>query len=163
MILGCKGSIDTLMRRYRCILTQTLVCLQILLYTHYPFLSLCCYCFAPFYLLNSWKRLFYYQRKIYVGDCILLTKNTQKIFCLLLLCGISELQDNKYTMITERIRNIFVYDKNLHARKIFHKTVEMYLKYTNRYTHAHAHTHIHIYIYTYIYIYIYIYICSLAR
>ena len=51
-----------------------------------------------------------------------------KDFCLLLLCGISELQDNKYTMITERIRNIFVYDKNLHARKIFHKTVEMYLK-----------------------------------
>ena len=123
------------LRRYRCILTQTLVCLQILLYTHYPFLSLCCYCFASFYLLNSWNRLFYYQRNIYVGDCILLTKNTQKIFCLLLLCGISELQDNKYTMITERIRNIFVYDKNLHARKIFHKTVEMYLKYTNRYTH----------------------------
>ena len=77
----------------------------------------------------------------------MLTENTQKIFCLLLLCGISELQDNKYTMITERIRNIFVYDKNLHARKIFHKTVEMYLKYTNRYTHAHAHTRIHIYIY----------------
>ena len=87
------------------------------------------------------------SKEIYVGDCILLTKNTQKIFCLLLLCGISELQDNKYTMITERIRNIFVYDKNLHARKIFHKTVEMYLKYTNRYTHAHAHTRIHIYIY----------------
>ena len=81
------------------------------------------------------------SKEIYVGDCILLTKNTQKIFCLLLLCGISELQDNKYTIITERIRNIFVYDKNLHARKIFYKTVEMYLKYTNRYTH------IHIYIY----------------
>ena len=60
-------------------------------------------------------------------------------------------------MITERIRNIFVYDKNLHARRIFHKTVEMYLKYTNRYTHAHAHTRIHIYIYIYVYIYIYIY------
>ena len=85
------------------------------------------------------------SKEIYVGDCILLTKNTQKIFCLLLLCGISELQDNKYTMITERIRNIFVYDKNLHARKIFHKTVEMYLKYTNRYTHACTHTHTHIY------------------
>ena len=83
------------------------------------------------------------SKEIYVGDCILLTKNTQKIFCLLLLCSISELQDNKYTMITERIRNIFVYDKNLHARKIFHKTVEMYLKYTNRYTHARTHTHIY--------------------
>ena len=69
----------------------------------------------------------------------MLTKNTQKIFCLLLLRGISELQDNKYTMITERIRNIFVYDKNLHARRIFHKTVEMYLKYTNRYTQTHTH------------------------
>ena len=91
------------------------------------------------------------SKEIYVGDCILLTKNTQKIFCLLLLCGISELQDNKYTMITERIRNIFVYDKNLHARKIFHKTVEMYLKYTNRYTHAHAHAHTRIHIYIYIY------------
>ena len=143
------------MRRYRCILTQTLVCLQILLYTHYPSLSLCRYCFAPFYQLNSWKRLFYSHRKFMQGIAFF----TQKIFCLLLLCGISELQDNKYTMITERIRNIFVYDKNLHARKIFHKTVEMYLKYTNRYTHAHAHTRIHIYIY----IYIYIYICSLAR
>ena len=125
------------MRRYRCILTQTLVCLQILLYTHYPSLSLCRYCFAPFYQLNSWKRLFYSHRKFMQGIAFF----TQKIFCLLLLCGISELQDNKYTMITERIRNIFVYDKNLHARKIFHKTVEMYLKYTNRYTH------IHIYIY----------------
>ena len=88
----------------------------------------------------------------------MLTKNTQKIFCLLLLCGISELQDNKYTMITERIRNIFVYDKNLHARKIFHKTVEMYLKYTNRYTHTHIYIYVHIYVYIYIYIYIYIHI-----
>ena len=50
-------------------------------------------------------------------------------------------------MITERIRNIFVYDKNLHARKIFHKTVEMYLKYTNRYTHARTHTHTHTHTY----------------
>ena len=75
----------------------------------------------------------------------MLTKNTQKIFCLLLLCGISELQDNKYTMITERIRNIFVYDKNLHARKIFHKTVEMIHTRTHahRYTHARTHTHAH--------------------
>ena len=91
------------------------------------------------------------SKEIYVGDCILLTKNTQKIFCLLLLCGISELQDNKYTMITERIRNIFVYDKNLHARKIFHKTVEMYLKYTNRYTHACTHTRTHPHSHTHIY------------
>ena len=83
------------------------------------------------------EKVILFSQEIYVGDYILLTKNTQKIFCLLLLCGISELQDNKYTMITERIRNIFVYDKNLHARKIFHKTVEMYLKYTNRYTHTH--------------------------
>ena len=64
-------------------------------------------------------------------DCIFLTKNTQHIFRLLLLCHISELQDNKYTIITERIRNIFEYDKNLHARKIFHKTVEIYLKHTD--------------------------------
>ena len=91
------------------------------------------------------------SKEIYVGDCILLTKNTQKIFCLLLLCGISELQDNKYTMITERIRNIFVYDKNLHARKIFHKTVEMYLKYTNRYTHARTHAHTRTHTHTHIY------------
>ena len=37
-------------------------------------------------------------------------------------------------MKTERIPNKFVYDKNLHARKIVLKSVEMYLKYTNIYT-----------------------------
>ena len=61
----------------------------------------------------------------------MLTKNTQHIFRLLLLCHISELQDNNYTMITERIRNISEDDKNLYARKIFHKIVEIYLKYTD--------------------------------
>ena len=105
------------MRRCRCILTQTLVCSHILLYTHYPSLSLCRYCFAPFYQLNSWKRLHKYQRKIYAGDCILLTKNTQHVFRLLLLCHISELQDNKYTMITVKIRHIFEYEKKICLRE----------------------------------------------
>ena len=51
-------------------------------------------------------------------------------------------------MKTERIQNIFVCDKNLHARKIVYKTIKKYLKYTN--------------IYIYIYIYIYIHIGSLC-
>ena len=88
----------------------------------------------------------------------MLTKNTQQSFRLLLLCHISELQDNKYTMKTERIRNIFEYDKNLHARKIFHETVEIYLKYTNRYTYVYINIHLYIYIYIYIYVYIYVHI-----
>ena len=123
------------MCRYCCILTQTLVCLQILLYPHYPSLSLCCYYFAPFNQLNVTKRLLYYQRAIQVGDSILLTKKTQQIFRLLLLCHICDLQDNKCSMKTERIPNKFVCYKNLHARKIVPKTV------------GRIYPHIYIYIY----------------
>ena len=45
-----------------------------------------------------------------------------QIFRLLLLCHICELQDNKYTMKTERIRSIFIYDKNL-QRGLFKRVV----------------------------------------
>ena len=45
-------------------------------------------------------------------------------------------------MKTERIQNIFVCDKNLHARKIVHKTIKKYLKYTNIYIYIYICIHI---------------------
>ena len=44
-------------------------------------------------------------------------QNTQQTFRLLLLCHISELQDNKYTMITVKIRHIFEYEKKICLRE----------------------------------------------
>ena len=95
--------------------------------------------------------IIFIKGKFILGIPFCWPKKTQQIFHLLLLCHICELQDNKWTMKTERIQNIFVCDKNLHARKIVYKTIKKNLKYTNIYIYI----YIHIYIYIYIYIYTY--------
>ena len=54
LILGCKGLMDTPMRRYHCILTGSCMLLDTFVYS-LPF---------TFALqLNAWKRLLCYQRK----------------------------------------------------------------------------------------------------
>ena len=65
-------------------------------YTHHPSLSLCRYYFAPFYQMHErLEKVTLLSKGIYAWECFLLTKKTQQILRLLLLCHICELQDKK--------------------------------------------------------------------
>ena len=116
------------MRRYHCILRGSCMLLDTFVYS-LPFTFALSLLFRSVVSTERLEKVTLLSTKICLGEYFSLARETQQILRQLLQCHIYVLQDNKYILKTKRIRNTFICNKNLRARKIVHKTVEMNLKY----------------------------------
>ena len=115
------------MRRYHCILTGSCMLLDTFVYS-LPFTFALSLLFCSVVSTERLEKVTLLSTKICLGEYFSLARETQQILRLLLQCHIYVLKDIKHVLKTKRIRNTFICNKNLRARKIVHKTVEMNLK-----------------------------------